>query len=136
MNTRTSKPLAVGLAAAIALGSGIATSMSGSANAAPLAANQLAVKDAATDNVINVGRRHRGSAAFAGLALGVIGAIIAHEVYRKHRNRQRDHYYSYGYAPYGYAPYPYHVYPHRSYKSYHYHNHHHGRRSGVMAHDG
>jgi hypothetical protein len=130
MNTRTSRPLAVGLAAAIVLGGGIVTSASGSARAAPLAANQLAVKDAVTSDVIDVHwRRHNGGAAFAGVALGVIGAIIAHEAYRKHRNRHRDHYYSYGYAPDAYAPYPYYAQP------YHYHSRGH-RRSGVMAHDG
>ena len=106
MNTRTSRPLAVGLAAAIVLGSGIATGTSGSASAAPLAANQLAVKDAATDNVINVHRRgHGNGAAFAALAIGVIGAVIAHEAYRKQRRRHRDYYYS-GYDPY-YYPQPY-----------------------------
>jgi hypothetical protein len=101
MGMQTRKPIAIGLAVAIALGSGIASWTPSSANAAPLASNQLAVKEAAPDDVIDVRRwrRHRGGAAFAGLALGVIGAIIAHEAYRRHHRR---HYY---YAPYGYYGY-------------------------------
>jgi hypothetical protein len=101
MGTQTRKPIAIGLAAAIALGSGIASWTPSSASAAPLASNQLAVKEAAPDDVIDVRRwrRHHSGAAFAGLALGVIGAIIAHEAYRRHHRR---HYY---YAPHGYYGY-------------------------------
>jgi hypothetical protein len=113
MNAISRKPVAVGLAAAIALGSGIATGTVGPASAAPLAANQLAIKEAATDDVINVGRRHRSGAAFAALALGVIGAVIAHDAYKRHRKR---HYY---YEPYAYAPYPYYAYPSHPYKGHH-----------------
>jgi hypothetical protein len=96
MGTQTRKPIAVALAGAIALGGGIAA-MPGAASAAPLISNQLAVKEAAPSDVIDVRRwrRHRG-AAIAGLALGVIGAIIAHDAYRRHHRR---HYY---YQPYGY----------------------------------
>jgi hypothetical protein len=48
--------------------------------------------------------RHRGyrnGAAFAALALGVVGAVIAHQEYKRYR--KRHHYY----APYAYGPYPY-----------------------------
>jgi lipid-binding SYLF domain-containing protein len=90
------KPLAIGVAAAIALGSTFSIGASSPANAMPLGLNALAVKDAAQSDVIDVHwRRHRRGAAFAGLALGVIGAIIAHDAYRRHHRR---HYYgSYGY---------------------------------------
>jgi hypothetical protein len=119
MNRISRKPVALGLAAAIALGGGIASGMPGSASAAPLAANQLAVKDAAASDVINVHRRrYRNGAAFAALALGVIGAVIAHQEYKRYRRRHRDLYYSpYAYYPYPYATdaYRYHAYPHRVY---------------------
>ena len=108
MNRISRKPVALGLAAAIALGGGIASGMPGSASAAPLAANQSAVKDAATSDVINVHRRrYHSGAAFAALAIGVIGAVIAHQEYKRYRKR---HYY-HGYPPYAYAPYPYYAYP-------------------------
>ncbi|HEY7457840.1 MAG TPA: hypothetical protein VH765_03725 [Xanthobacteraceae bacterium] len=109
MKSISRKPIAIGLAAAIALGGAIVSGVPGSASAAPLAANQLAVKDAATSDVINVHRRrYHSGAAFAALALGVVSAVIAHQQYKRYRKR---HYY-YGYPPpYAYAPYPYYAYP-------------------------
>ena len=94
------KPLAIGVAAAISLGSIFSVGVSSPAVAAPVNSSTLALKEAAPDNVIDVHRRwrrHRG-AAVAGLALGIIGAIIAREAYR---DRRRHYYY---YDPY---PYPY-----------------------------
>jgi hypothetical protein len=104
MTMKSRKSIAIGLAAAITLGSGIAT---GTVSAAPLAGNQLAVKEAAGSDVIDVhSRRHRNGAAFAALALGVVGAVIAHQEYKRYRKRHRyDHY------PYAYHSYPYHAYP-------------------------
>lgn len=96
------KPLAIGVAAAIALGSISSIGVPGPAVAAPVNSSALALKEAVPDNVVDVHkrwRRHRG-AAVAGLALGIIGSIIAREAYRK---RHRRHYY--------YEPYPY-AYPH------------------------
>lgn len=92
------KPIALGVAAAIALGSALSVGAPAPVAAAPVSTSTVAVKEAAPDDVINVHRRWRrhSGAAFAGLALGVIGAIIAHEAYRK---RHRRHYH---YAPYGY----------------------------------
>ncbi|MEX2127777.1 MAG: hypothetical protein WD871_05985 [Xanthobacteraceae bacterium] len=89
------KPLAIGVAAAIALGSTFSIGAPSPASAMPLGTNALAVKESAPSDVIDVHRwrRHRG-AAFAGLALGVIGAIIAHDAYRRHHRR---HHYYYGY---------------------------------------
>lgn len=111
MTTKSRKSIAIGLAAAITLGSGAAV---GSAIAAPLAANQLAVKDAASSDVVDVHyRRHRNGAAFAALAIGVIGAVIAHREYKRYR--KRHHYYDY---PYANGSYPYYAYP-RGYGRYH-----------------
>lgn len=93
------RPLAIGVAAAIALGSTFSIGVSSPAAAAPVNSSTLALKEAAADHVIDVHkrwRRHSG-AAVAGLALGVIGSIIAHEAYRK-RHRRHYHYYE---------PYPY-----------------------------
>ena len=105
MTTKTKKTIAIGLAAAITLGGGLAA---GSASAAPLAGNQLAVKEAVSSDVIDVRhRRHRNGAAFAALAIGVIGAVIAHQEYKRYRKR---HYY-HGY-PYAYRSDPYQGYPH------------------------
>jgi len=115
MNTKMRKPFAVGVAAAIALG-GFATVSSGSASAAPLAANQLAVKDAATSDVINVHRRgYRGGAAFAALAITAIGAVIAHQEYKRYRKRHYGYYQPYAYSSYPYRAYPYRAYPYRAY---------------------
>jgi len=91
---------------ALSLGGAIAvTSMvplGAPAVAAPLSMNAAALTEAAPSDVIDVRRRwhrHRRGAAVAGLALGVIGGIIAHEAYRRH--------YHYGYSPYYYyEPYP------------------------------
>ncbi|MCC6946250.1 MAG: hypothetical protein IT539_00650 [Bradyrhizobiaceae bacterium] len=90
---------------ALSLGGAIAaTSMvplGAPAMAAPLSMNAAALTEAAPSDVIEVRRRHRhrSGAIVAGLALGVIGSIIAHEAYRRHYRR---HYYPYGY----YEPYP------------------------------
>ena len=111
MTTKSRKSIAIGLAAAITLGSGVAAR---SANAAPLAGNQLAVKEAASSDVVDVHyRRHRSGTAFAALAVGVIGAVIAHQEYKRYRKR---HYYYDG--PYAYRSYPYYArpYAHRGYR--------------------
>jgi hypothetical protein len=107
--TTKRKSIAIGLAAAITLGSGVTA---GTAIAAPLAANQLALKDAAASDVVNVHRRgHRNGAAFAALAIGVIGAVIAHQEYKRHRKRHHHHYH----------PYAYHAHPY-AYRGYHHYN--------------
>jgi len=120
MNVMTSrKPVAVGLAAAIAMGGMFMPGATGTANAAPLSTNALALKEAAPSDVIDVRRwrRHRSGAAFAGLALGIIGAAIVARQYDRRHRRHYDNYYApnYYYGG-GYAP------------QYHYrhHNHHHG----------
>ena len=125
MATKTRKSIAIGLAAAITLGGGLAA---GSVSAAPLAGNQLAVKEAASGDVIDVHyRRHRNGAAFAAHAIGVISAVIAHQEYNRYR--KRHHHYPYAYNSYpnygqryayrgyhrGYgAPAPSQVYPDRT----------------------
>ena len=99
MNT-TNRSLAIGVAAAISLGSAFAIGAANPSQAAPLSVNALALKEAAPENVIDVHRRrYRGSHAFAGLALGVIGAVIAHKAYKDSRRYRRHHYY---HRPYGY----------------------------------
>jgi hypothetical protein len=114
MSTKSRKSIAIGVAAVVALGSGIA---SGTATAAPLAGSQLAVKDAASSDVVDVHyRRHRNGAAFAALAIGVIGAVIAHQEYRRYR-RHHHHYYH----PYAYGPYPYYARPYAYHRRHHYH---------------
>jgi hypothetical protein len=111
MTTKSRTSIAIGLAAAITLGSGIAT---GTVSASPLAGSQLAVKEAASSDVVDVRhRRHRNGAAFAALALGVIGAVIAHQEYKRYRKRHHYHHY-----PYAYRAYPYHAYPY-GYGRYH-----------------
>jgi hypothetical protein len=122
MKSISRKPIAIGLAAAIALAGGIASGMPGSASAAPLGANQSAVKDAVTGDVINVHRRgYRNGAAFAALAIGVIGAVIAHQEYKRYRKRHQYYYAPYAYYPYPYATdaYRYHAYPHQAYPHHH-----------------
>ena len=107
MIINSKKWIALGVAATIAASSAVVT---GTASAAPLAGNQLAVKEAVASDVVDVHyRRHRNGAAFAALALGVVGAVIAHQEYKRYR--KRHHYY----APYAYGPYPYYA-P----RSYHY----------------
>jgi hypothetical protein len=111
MTTKTKKAIAIGLAAAITLGGGLVAR----ASAAPLAGSQLAVKEAVSSDVIDVRhRRYRHGAAFAALAIGVIGAVIAHQEYKRYR--KRHHYHGY---PYAYRSYPYQGYPHGS-GGYHY----------------
>ena len=102
INNRARKPAAVSVAAAIALTSVFALGSTAPVNAAPLSISQTAVKEAAPDNVIDVRRRHRhyGGHAIAGLALGIIGAAIAHQAYKRHHRHHYHHHY--GYAPYGY----------------------------------
>jgi hypothetical protein len=117
MTTKSRKSIAIGLAGAIALGGGLAA---GTATAAPLAGNQLAVKEAAPGDVVDVHyRRHRNGAAFAALAIGVIGAVIAHQEYKRYRKRHR---YYYGHGPYAYGPY---YGRHYAYDGYRRHRHHH-----------
>lgn len=97
------KPLALGLAAAIALGGAFVPGMSSPAAAAPLSMNHLALKEAVPDNTIEVGRRgRRAAAAFAGLALGIIGAAVAAHAYDRHH--RRHHRYHRAYHPYYYGP--------------------------------
>ena len=100
MSTMTNRSLAIGVAAAISLGGAFALGATSPAQAAPLSVNALALKEAAPENVIDVHRRSRryGGHAFAGLALGVIGAVIAHQAYKDSRRYRRRHYYQ----PYGY----------------------------------
>lgn len=106
MNSR--KPIALSLAAAIAVGSGFVPGSYGTANAAPLSTNALALKEAAPSDVIDVRRwrRHRSGAAFAGVALGIIGGVIAARQYdryhRRHYGYYEPNYYYGGYAPRAY----------------------------------
>ena len=110
MNSKSRKSIAIGLATAITLGSGIAT---GTVSAASLAGNQLAVKEAASSDVVDVHyRRHRNGAAFAALAVGVIGAAIAYHQYKRYR-RHHHHHHGYAHDPYAYRG--------------HHHHHHHRR---------
>lgn len=116
---RARKPIAVGVAAAIALSGAFAFGTAVPVSAAPLSISQTAVKEAAPDNVIDVGRRHRHwhGHAIAGLALGIIGAAIAHRHYKRHH---RHYYY--------YHPHAYHYgfhHHHRRHHHHHHHNHHH-----------
>jgi hypothetical protein len=99
---RARRPVAVAVAAAIALSGAFALGSTASVNAAPFSVSQAAVKEAAPDNVTNVHRRHRhyGGHAVAGLALGIIGAAIAHKAYKRH---YRHHHY--GYHPHYYGGY-------------------------------
>jgi hypothetical protein len=90
----TRKPTAILAAAGIALS---ALSIGPTpVLAAPVSSNSLALKEAVPDDVVPVHRRwRRNDGAFvAALALGVIGAVIAHKEYKRHR---RHHYYHYGY---------------------------------------
>ncbi len=99
LHSRTArKPLALGIAAAIALGGAFVPGASAPAAAAPLSINQLAVKEAAPDNTIEVRRRsRRGGAVVAGLALGIIGAAIAAQAYDRHHRRYYRAYHPHGY---------------------------------------
>jgi hypothetical protein len=98
----TNRSLAIGVAAAISLGSAFALGATSPSQAAPLSINALALKEAAPENVIDARYRgyrgYRGSHAFAGLALGVVGAVIAHQAYRHHYHQP----YGYYHQPYGY----------------------------------
>lgn len=98
------KPIAIGLAAAIAAGSLFVPGVTGVAAAAPLSTNAQALKEAAPSDVIDVRRwrRNRG-AAIAGLALGVVGAAI---VAREYDRRHRRHYGYYDYPHYYGGPSP------------------------------
>jgi hypothetical protein len=119
MNSR--KPTALALAAAIAVGSVFVPGSYGTANAAPLSTNALALKEAAPSDVVDVRRwrRHRSGAAFAGLALGIIGAaIVAREYDRRHR-RHYDNYYAPNYYHGGYAPHAYRHHYRHHYQHYH-----------------
>jgi hypothetical protein len=103
-NSNARKPVAIGIAAAIALSGAFALGTTAPASAAPFSVSQAAVKEAAPENVIDVRRRHRhwhGGHAVAGLALGIIGAAIAHKAYRRHH---RHHYHPYYYGGYYGAP--------------------------------
>ena len=92
-------PLALGAAAAISLAGTLALGVATPADAAPLSISQTAVKEAAPDNVIDVGRRrYRSGHAIAGLALGIIGTALAYKHYRDH-HRHHHHYYHGGYYP-------------------------------------
>jgi hypothetical protein len=89
----------MGVAAAISLSGAFALGATGPAQAAPLSVNALALKEAAPENVVDVRRRrHYGGHAVAGLALGIIGAVIAHQAYKDSRRYHRHHYYQ----PHGY----------------------------------
>ena len=73
------KPIALGLAAAIAISS-IAPVATGTANAAPLSTSALSLQEAVPNDVIDVRRYYRGygwggGAAVAGLALGFSWAL-------------------------------------------------------------
>jgi len=101
----TNRSLAIGVAAAISLSSAFAIGAANPSQAAPLSVNALALKEAAPENVIDVHRRrYRGSHAFAGLALGVIGAVIAHKAYKDSRRHRRHYYYHQQYGYYYGAP--------------------------------
>jgi hypothetical protein len=97
------KPVAMGVAAVIALSGAFTVGTTASVSAAPLSIGQTVVRDAVPDNVTNVHRRHRhyGGHAVAGLALGIIGAAIAHKAYKRYHRHHHYYgggpYYSYGY---------------------------------------
>ena len=95
----SNRSLAIGVAAAISLGGAFALGATSPSQAAPLSVNALALKEAAPENVIDVHRRrYYRNHAVAGLALGVIGAVIAHKIYKDRRRHYQRHYYQ----PYGY----------------------------------
>jgi hypothetical protein len=97
----TNRSLAIAVAATMTLSGAFALGATSPTQAAPLSVNAAALTDAVPENVIDVrrrGRRHYGGHAIAGLALGVIGAVIAHQAYKDHRRHRRHHYYQ----PYGY----------------------------------
>ncbi len=126
MNVTTSrKPVAIGLAAALALGSVFVPGVTGTANAAPLSTNALALKEAAPSDVVDVRRwRRNHGAAVAGLALGIIGsALIAREYDRRHRRHYESYYAPNYYYGGGYAP----QYRYR----HHQHHRHHNRGGGT-----
>ena len=113
------KPVALAVAAAVALGGSFALGATAPASAAPLSINQMMLKEAVPgDNVIEVGRRRTGRV-IAGMALGIIGAAIAHKAYRHHyRHHHRHHYRPYYHRHHrGYYHYPRH-------RGVHFHWHH------------
>jgi hypothetical protein len=98
MRTFMKTPIAIVLGGAIAMAA--AVPLGAPAGAAPLSMNASVVKEAAPDDVINVHRRYRRNGAIvAGLALGIIGAVIAHQEYKRYRRYHDYHYYYY-------EPYP------------------------------
>ncbi len=116
----SNKSIATGLTAVLALGA--AAAPGGIASAAPLSTSSHAMKQAVPNDVIDV-RRYRGygwggGAAFAGLALGVMGAAIASRRYGPYYGPHYGPYYA-GAYPYGY--YPYRPYRYRYYRPYRYH---------------
>jgi hypothetical protein len=100
MSTMRNRSLAMAVAAVVSLGGAFALCATSPSQAAPLSVNALALKEATPDHVVDVRRRgrHYGGHAFAGLALGVIGAVIAHQAYKDSRRYHRRHHYQ----PYGY----------------------------------
>jgi hypothetical protein len=97
------KPLAVATAALLAFGMAFALGATPAA-AMPLSVNQAALQEAVPDNVVDVHRRYRGSRsghAIAGLALGIIGTVIAERQYRKYHRRHYHHHYYHPHYYYG-----------------------------------
>lgn len=113
MNTLRKKLTAIGLAGTLGLGAVALPSVP--AAAAPVAPSQAAVKHAVPQQTEDVQwRRSRGRYIAPAIALGVIGAVAAHQYHRRHYydpyyRPYRPAYYGgyYGYAPRYYGPGPY-----------------------------
>jgi hypothetical protein len=108
MTSKLKSAVALGLAGALALGSASPTL------SAPLPTATASIAAAAPDHVTDVRHRRAAGAAFAGIALGLIGAGIAASTYPRY---YYDPYpYSGYYGPYAYAPGPYYGYRHRHWR--------------------
>jgi hypothetical protein len=108
MTSKLKSAVALGLAGAIALGSASPTL------SAPLPTATASIAAAAPDHVTDVRYRHRrGGAAFAGIALGLIGAGIAASTYPRYYYDPYPYPYDGYYGPSAYAPGPYYGYRHR-----------------------
>jgi hypothetical protein len=105
MNTLRKKFTAIGLAGTLGLGA--LAIPSAPASAAPVAPSQTTIKQAVPQQTEDV-RWRRGRWVGPAVALGAVGAIIAHQQYRRyHRNHYYDPYYRPAYSGYyGYRPYP------------------------------
>jgi hypothetical protein len=126
MNTTLrTKAVAIGVTAALTM------TVLSPAFAAPVLSSTATLKTAAPERATDVRYRrgYGGGAAFAGLALGLIGAAAAASAYRGYGYYGGGPYYGspYGYAPYGYgyAPAPVYGYaPGYAYRGYYGYRHH------------